>query len=141
MANISSYINIAANTASTTGNASVGGTLTTTGKIGYATGNTVTQLTSRSTSVTINALSGEITLFASSMTGGQVDFFTMTNNQVAAGDIIVCATYGGSLGTYLPMAYVSSNTQAMFTFRNLDTFVSAAETPVIKFIVVKAPIA
>ncbi len=126
------------NTISTTGNIAVGA-VTASGKIGYSAGANVTQTTSRSTSVTINALSGEITLFASSMTGGQVDFFTMTNNQVAAGDMIVCATYGGSLGTYLPMAYVSSDTQAVFTVRNLDTFVSAAESPVIKFIVIKAP--
>lgn len=128
------------NTISTTGNVATGA-VTAAGKIGYSAGNTVTQTTSRATGVTLNALSGEITLFASSMTAGQVDFFTMTNSEVAAGDMIICTTYGGSLGTYLPMAYVSSNTQAVFTVRNLDSFVTAAESPVIKFIVVKAPTA
>jgi hypothetical protein len=130
------------NTMTITGTgANVTGTVTSTGKIGYASGSTVTQITSRSTAVTINALSGEITLFGSSMTAGQVDYFTMTNNQIEVGDIIVCATYGGSLGTYLPMSYVTSATQAAFTFRNLDSFVTAAETPIIKFIIIKAPTA
>ncbi len=120
-------------------NVVVGNTITASGKIGYASGANVTQTGSRSTSVTINALSGEITLFASSMAAGAVDFFTVTNNQLVVGDMIICTTYAGSAGTYLPMAFVSSNTQAVFTVRNLDSFVTASESPVIKFIVIKAP--
>ncbi len=126
------------NTISTTGNIAVGA-VTASGKIGYSAGANVTQTGSRSNSVTINGLSGEITLFATSMTAGQVDFFTVTNNQLEVGDMIICTTYAGSAGTYLPMAFVSSATQAVFTVRNLDAFVTASESPVIKFIVIKAP--
>ncbi len=126
------------NTITTTGNVAAGA-VTASGKIGYSAGANVTQTTSRSTSVTINGLSGEITLFATSMSVGQVDFFTVTNNQLEVGDMIICTTYAGSAGTYLPMAFVSSATQAVFTVRNLDSFVTASESPVIKFIVIKAP--
>lgn len=126
------------NTITTTGNVAAGA-VTASGKIGYSAGANVTQTGSRSNSVTINGLSGEITLVASSMTAGQVDIFTVTNNQLEVGDMIICTTYAGSAGTYLPMAFVSSATQAVFTVRNLDSFVTASESPVIKFIVIKAP--
>jgi hypothetical protein len=128
------------NTISTTGNVATGA-VTAADKIGYSAGANVTQTTSRGTGVTLNALSGEITLVSATMTAGQVDTFTMTNNKVSADDIIVCTTRGGSFGTYLPLAYTITDTQVAFVIRNLDSSTTSSEAPVIKFIVIKAPVA
>jgi hypothetical protein len=116
----------------------VGPNLTTT-KFGYNTGGSVTQTTSRSTSVTLNALSGEVTLFGATMTAGQVDGFAMNNTSAAAGDMVICTVYGASVGTYHPSAYCSIDNAIVFTIRNLESYTTASESPVIKFIVVKAP--
>jgi hypothetical protein len=121
--------------------ANITGTLISTGKIGYASGGVITQSTSRNTAVTLNALSGAITLFTTTMIANEVNFFTMTNSTVNANDMIVCSTNGGNTGSYLPMAYVAGDTQVIFTFRNLEALASGSEAPIIKFIVIKAPIA
>lgn len=114
-----------------------GPNLTTT-KFGYSTGGSVTQATSRGTGVSLNALSGIVTLVSAAMTAGQVDTFTMGNSTVGAGDFILCTVYGASLGSYLASAYAPLDGQVVFSIRNLETYTTSAESPVIKFIIIKA---
>ena len=142
MANISSYINIAANTASTTGNASVGGTLTTTGKIGYASGSTVTQTTNRSQGVTINSLAGTIITTSAVMVPNQVDAIVVNNNQVdPATDIVYAQVVSYHNGCYLvtPLPTSLVGNGFYLYLKNIDTFSTANEAVTIRFIVQKAP--
>jgi hypothetical protein len=114
-----------------------GPNLTTT-KFGYSSGASVTQTGSRGNGVTLNALSGEVTLVASTMTAGDVNIFTMSNDQANTGDMVICTSYAGSAGTYLPMAYVITDGQIAFWFRNLESFTTGNESPIIKFMIIKA---
>lgn len=60
---------------------------------------TVTQITSSSTGVTVNALTGAITTVALTTGVGAEERFTVTNNQVAAGDVPVLSTTYNGAGT------------------------------------------
>ena len=69
-------------------------------KIGYGVGagGAVTQITSATTAVVLNALTGEITTVALTNLAGVDHSFTLTNDKIAAGDVIVAhtKTYGGT---------------------------------------------
>lgn len=117
----------------------VGPNLATT-KFGYSAGGSATQTTSRGNSVTINSLSGEVVLYSAEMTAGQVHVFAVNNNTANTGDMIVCTTYGGSAGTYLPSAYCTTDGIITMIIRNLESYTTADESPRIKFLVIKAPV-
>ena len=60
----------------------------------------VTQATSRSTGVTVNAVQGVITMNSASLAQNAVATFTVTNNRVQAGSIILlCMSTAGSAGS------------------------------------------
>ncbi len=65
--------------------------------IGYTNGGTVTQATSKSTGVTLNAASGQITMNAAALADAAEVTFTVTNDKVAATDVVV--VNHGSAGT------------------------------------------
>lgn len=123
--------------------ANITGTLYTTGSIlsngtagiGYTTGagSTVTQLTSRSTSVTINAITGAITLFSAAGTSSYTSF-TVTNNKVAATDVIIV---NQKSGTDLYNVFVTNVSAGSFQVTFNDVSGTTTEQPVFNFAVIK----
>jgi hypothetical protein len=68
--------------------------------VGYAqgSGGAVTQITNRSTGVTLNKLTGTITTNNASLAAEAAAEFTVTNNQVKIGDVIVLSIQSGTNG-------------------------------------------
>lgn len=69
--------------------------------IGFVAGQgaAVTQITSASTGVTINANCGQITTVALTTAAAAEESFTVTNNQIAATDVIALSTTYAGAGT------------------------------------------
>ena len=65
--------------------------------IGYVSGGAVTQATNKGTGVTLNTTSGQITMNNAALADAAEVTFTVTNDKVAATDVIVCNH--GSAGT------------------------------------------
>jgi hypothetical protein len=113
-------------------------------KFGYGSGrgagSTVTQLTNRATGVTINALAGQITTINSSLAAEASAVFTVTNNKVAATDVVnVCMASGSvALNTDLVVSAVAAGSFAI-TVVNNNAAAGTAETGaiVINFVVIK----
>ena len=118
-------------------------TITATGKIGYASGGTVTQATSRSTTVTLNKLSGTITTVAAVLNAGVTDTFTLTNSTLATNDLVIMQPFVGTTPYHWLYAVgaVCGTGTAEVTIKNSTAANSSSEAIVIKFIVIKAPIA
>lgn len=70
------------------------------GGIGYTdgAGSTVTQATNRTTAVNINALCGTITTNNTSLAAEAAASFTVNNNAVAIGDVVVVSQRSGAVG-------------------------------------------
>lgn len=69
--------------------------------IGYVSGGAVTQATNKTTGVTLNQPCGQITMAAGSVAAGAEATFTVTNDKVAATDVVmVCIASGGTSGSY-----------------------------------------
>tara|TARA_R100001082_G_scaffold18020_1_gene8958 strand:+ start:205 stop:630 length:426 start_codon:yes stop_codon:yes gene_type:complete len=111
-------------------------------KAGYIAGQggTQTQATSKSTEVILNDKKcGTITMNNEEMTANQIKFFTFTNNQIAATDIVVLNhASGGTAGKYVLNAAAAAGS-AVITVTNISTG-SLSEAIVIRFAVVKAAI-
>jgi hypothetical protein len=125
----------------TGGNISATGTVTATGKIGYASGSTVTQTTNRGNGVNINALAGTIITVSDSMTAGEIEVFSVTNNQVdTANDIVLLQVVSPNLGNYNVIANPNSGIGGFYvTLQNISGFAISAEAVTIRFMVIKAP--
>jgi hypothetical protein len=130
--------NVSAGNIVTTGNIVSSGSITAnnTGGIGYATGagGAVTQGTSRTTGVTINKLSGAITLI-SAAGSATYNTFTVTNNTVAATDVIIV---NQKSGTDKYEAYVTNVAAGSFQITFADQTGTTTEQPVFNFAVIKA---
>jgi hypothetical protein len=118
----------------TTGNQTISGT----GKQGYATGSggAVVQLTSKATGVTLDKSNGQITMDAANLLAATTVSFTLTNNTIEAGDIIVMNHIsGGTLGSYLFNASTSAGSASI----NVSNWTAGAlaEAVVIRFAVIK----
>jgi len=117
-----------------TGNVT-GGNIRTTGSIGYITGAgaTVVQDTSRTNGVTINAITGAITLVSAA---GSATFatFTVTNNKVAATDVIIV---NQKSGTDLYQIFVTAVAASSFNITFATTGGTTTEQPVFNFAVIK----
>jgi hypothetical protein len=106
---------------------------------GAGAGGTQTQATNKSTTVVLNARCGQITMNNANLVAGTAVSFTLTNNQVAATDIIVINhVSGGTVGAYLFGARAAAGS-ATITVRNV-TAGDLAEALVIGFAVIKASI-
>jgi hypothetical protein len=119
----------------TTGNQVVSGT----GKQGYATGSggTITQLTDKSAGVILNKTNGSITMDADALAAATTVSFTLTNNTIEAGDILVMNHIsGGTAGAYTLNAQSAAGS-ASINVRNI-TAGSLSEAIVIRFAVIKA---
>ena len=113
-----------------------GNILTTGGGVGYSTGagSTVTQGTSRTTGVTIDAYSGSITLYNAAGTSSYTSF-TVTNNKVAATDVIIV---NQKSGTDKYETFVTAVAAGSFRITFSDTSGTTTEQPVFNFAVIKA---
>jgi hypothetical protein len=119
-------------------NSSGNQTIAGTGKQGYATGSggAVVQLTSKATGVTLDKSNGQITMDAANLLAATTVSFTLTNNTIEAGDIIVMNHIsGGTLGSYLFNASTSAGSASI----NVSNWTAGAlaEAVVIRFAVIK----
>lgn len=110
-----------------------------TSAFGYATGagGTVTQATSKSTGVTLNKLCGEITLNGAALSAAAIVSFTLTNNQIAAKDVLIPNhVTTGTKGAYGINAQCGAGS-AIISVRN-NTAGSLSEAIVLRFAIIKA---
>jgi hypothetical protein len=103
--------------------------------IGYATGagSTVTQASSRTTGVTINAVTGSITL-VSAAGSASYNTFTVTNNKVAATDVIII---NQKSGTDKYEVYITNISAGSFAVTFADMNGTTVEQPVFNFAIIK----
>jgi len=108
---------------------------------GDGAGSTVTQLTNRTTGVTINALCGAITTDTTSLAAEGTAKFTVTNDKVAIGDVVVLSQRSGSNGggTLVDVTGVAAGS-FQIAVHNGNVAAGTAETGaiVINFAVIKA---
>lgn len=107
--------------------------------VGYVVGmgGVVTQATSKATGVTLSKLTGQITTHGANLNAAAEVKFTVTNNLVAATDVVVvCIASGGTSGSYF--AVVSAVAAGSFdvTLGNVSAG-NLAETIVLNFVVIK----
>ena len=104
--------------------------------IGYTTGagGAVTQGTSRTTGVTLNKLCGQITLVSAAGSATPASF-TVTNSEVADGDVIIL---NQNSGTDLLELHVTDVADGSFQITFFTTGGTTTEQPVINFAVIKA---
>lgn len=108
---------------------------------GAGVGGAVTQITNRSTGVTLNTLCGVITTDTTSLAAEASAEFTVTNNLLAATDVVVACQRSGTNGGNTD-AYVSTVAAGSFKIRvaNNNASGGTAETGaiLINFAVIKA---
>ena len=104
--------------------------------VGYAAGagGAVTQVTNRTTGVTLNAVSGQITLVSAAGSTTPASF-TVTNNTVEDGDVIIL---NQNSGTDLYELHVTDVASGSFQITFFTTGGTTTEQPVINFAVIKA---
>lgn len=109
------------------------------GSLGYATGNggTVAQAVSKANGVTLNKISGEITLQSTAMAADTSIFFTLTNNTIAAGDVLILNHVSGGTFMGYTLGAQASAGAAVIGVRNVTTG-ALGEAIVIRFAVIKA---
>lgn len=104
-------------------------------------GGTVTQLTNRTTGVTLHKLTGQITTNNASLAVETAAEFTVTNNLVAIGDVVVVSQQSGSNSGNTDV-FVSTVANGSFKIKVADNNAAAgtAETGaiIINFAVIKA---
>ena len=114
-----------------------------TGGLGYTdgAGASVTQATNRTTAVTINALCGSITTNNTSLAAEASAIFTVNNNAVAVGDVVVVSQRSGAVAL-LTDVLVSTVANGSFVLKviNGEAAAGTAETGaiIINFAVIKA---
>jgi hypothetical protein len=109
---------------------------------GYSSGGgAVTQLTSKSTGVTLHALCGRVTTFNTALAAAAEASFVVTNNQVAATDVVIVNLQsGGTPGNHLVSVSAVANGSFTVSISNLHT-ASLSIALVINFAVIKSVIA
>ena len=106
------------------------------GQLGYQTPSplpAVTQATSRTTGVLLHALAGAITMFAAAGSATAATF-TVTNNQVQAGDIILLNVRSA---TNLYELFVTAVANGSFNITFFTTGGTSSDSPIINFAVFK----
>lgn len=99
----------------------------------------VTQATSITTGVTCNAYSGVITTVSQTVAAAGEADFVVTNNKVAATDVIVaCIKTHTSAGSFIVAPVAVASGQFTLRLTNLDAIVAGNNVLVINFIVLKA---
>jgi hypothetical protein len=99
----------------------------------------VTQASSITTGVTCNAYSGVITTVSQTIAHSSEADFVVTNNQVAASDVVlVCVKSTTSAGTFIAAVAAVANGQFTVRLTNLHASASGDAAIVLNFIVLKA---
>jgi len=109
------------------------------GKIGYVSGGSVTQGASlgKTTGVTLNAVCGAITCDDGNVSAAAESSFTVTNDKVAAGDVVlVNHASAGTAGAYLVQANSIAAGSFKITIANLSSG-TLGEAIVLNFVVIK----
>jgi len=105
--------------------------------LGYTSGGAVTQATDKSTGVTLNQAAGQITTTDASLAGGAEVSFTVTNDKVAATDVVAISLQSGaSTGTYIVSISAVAAGSFDVTLSNVGT--TAGEALVLNYAVIKA---
>jgi len=101
-------------------------------------GGAVTQITSRATGVTLNTVCGSITTDTTALAAAAEATFTVTNNKVAATDVVAVCMKTITTGT--PVAHVTAVAAGTFdiTLTNLHATTADTSADVINFIVLKS---
>jgi hypothetical protein len=106
--------------------------------IGYTSGGAVTQATSKATGVTLNQAAGQITTDDAALAAGAEVTFTVTNDKVAATDVVVaCIASGGTSGSYTLVCGAVAAGSFDLTLGNVSVG-SLGEAVVINYAVIKA---
>jgi hypothetical protein len=106
--------------------------------IGYTSGGAVTQATSKATGVTLNQAAGQITTDDAALAAGAEVTFTVTNDKVAATDVVVaCIASGGTSGAYTLGCGAVAAGSFDLTLGNVSAG-SLGEAVVINYAVIKA---
>ena len=99
----------------------------------------VTQITSITTGVTVNALSGVITTVSQTVAAAGEAQFTVTNNKVAATDIVVVSIKTHtSQGTFIANVTATAAGSFEICLTNLHASLAGNNVLVINFYVIKA---
>ena len=105
--------------------------------LGYTSGGAVTQATDKSTGVTLNQAAGQITTSDASLAGAAEVTFTVTNDKVAATDVVAISLQSGaSTGTYIVSISAVAAGSFDVTLSNVGT--TAGEALVLNYAVIKA---
>ena len=105
--------------------------------LGYTSGGAVTQATDKSTGVTLNQAGGQITTADASLAGGAEVTFTVTNDKVAATDVVAISLQSGaSTGTYIVSISAVAAGSFDVTLSNVGT--TAGEALVLNYAVIKS---
>lgn len=110
--------------------------------VGYSTGagGAVTQITSASTAVTLNKVCGSITTVSLALAAGVDVSFTLTNNTIAATDVVVASikSYGGTAdGIPVVSVVATAAGSCVLNIRNTGA-VTLDALAVINFAVIKS---
>lgn len=113
------------------------------GGIGYTTGagSSVTQATNRTTAVVCNGLCGTITTNNASLAAEAAASFTVSNNAVAIGDVVVVAQQSGAVGVMTDVVVIAVlNGSFKIAVMNNNVAAGTAETGaiLINFAVIKS---
>lgn len=120
-------------TYTTTGYRNADGVLVTQGQTA------VTQATSITTGVTCNAYSGVITTVSQTVAAGAEASFTVTNNKIAATDVVsVCVKTHTSAGLFVPAVTAVAAGSFQISLTNLHASAAGDNVLVLNFIVHKA---
>lgn len=99
----------------------------------------VTQATSRTTGVTLNAVQGTITTHNASLAAGAEAAFTVTNNRVQLGSIVVvCLRTKSGTAVSIPVVTAVAAGSFEITMSNLDGVTADTSASVIDFFVINA---
>jgi hypothetical protein len=105
--------------------------------LGYTSGGAVTQATDKSTGVTLNQAAGQITTSDASLAGAAEVTFTVTNDKVAATDVVAISLQSGaSTGTYIVSISAVAAGSFDVTLSNVGS--TAGEALVLNYAVIKA---
>lgn len=101
---------------------------------GAGSGGTVAQTTSKSNAVTLNAVSGQITLNSYSLSSLGTVSFTLTNSAIASTDVIFANVNSASYSA----RFTNGGTGTATATITNQSGVTASDSPVVTFIVIKA---
>lgn len=108
--------------------------------MGYAsgTGNSATQSTNKSNPVVLNSLCGQITMDSASLSAAAEVSFTLTNNKIAATDVVyVCIASGATAGAYNVQVDAVAAGSCRISVGNMSTG-PLSEAIVLNFVVIKS---